>query len=140
MSDNNFRLGLEVLNKLPVKKPRKKNPTAHIYRQKDGSMVFNAIIHEDPYNMKTLRVSRKSKITIVPEDITPKHNNSLRYLFWCVQILTGVLFLTMSTFIEDARYASAFMVIYIVLFISSFLLYGALMPYNPTNSNDSCTF
>lgn len=76
--NGSFKLGLDILQDLETK-PRKKNPTAHLYKQPNGDVKFKAIIHEDVEGIKATRQSFKAVVTIVPIKKLPTRCPSLMF-------------------------------------------------------------
>jgi hypothetical protein len=99
-----FQLGLDVLDDPMLKpttpKPRRKNPTAHVYKQADGSYVFKAIVHEDAYGLQSTRESTKATIYIIPEPKPqPKNTWWLRFLeYWLCPIWCMFISMLLGTF------------------------------------------
>jgi len=92
MSDSTLKLGLEVLDKLPAQKTRRKNPSSHVYKQNDGSYKFKAIVHEDAMGIQATRKSFKAMITVVPTSMpkkptTPITTQVLLFVSWLLTVI-----------------------------------------------------
>jgi len=124
MNDKGINLGLDILNKLPVvQKQRKKNPSAHMYRQKDGSYKFKAIIHEDVDGIKATRQSFKAVISIIPTTIPKKDNGLKTMIFYSILILM-LLTIGLSTFyVNDVRISVGIILTQLLMLVGVITLY-----------------
>lgn len=104
MEDGKLKLGLEVLNKVPTEyKVRKKNPICHVYKQKDGSYRFKAIVHEELDGIPSTRQSFKAMINIIPIDnLKPKKMNTCD--IFCVSVILTTLVFFLGLFYYNNIY------------------------------------